>query len=74
MQVGNPAPRRPRMDGGGTGHAQRSIAHRLSYAFGARAGMTSRAEDGYYRCELVVPIQPQGVAGTRDATTQDDAA
>src|SRR5690606_18219018 len=36
----------------GAGHAQRSIAHRLGYAFGTRARMASGWRDGYYRCEL----------------------
>ncbi|MGH8030956.1 MAG: sensor histidine kinase, partial [Luteimonas sp.] len=40
----------------GTGHAQRSIAHRLGYAFGARATMRSAWQDGVYRCELRLPL------------------
>lgn len=40
----------------GAGHAQRSIAHRLGYAFGSRARMTSAWHDGYYRCELDLPL------------------
>ncbi|HET6430882.1 sensor histidine kinase [Dyella sp.] len=55
LAVENPAPPQPH-DGGGAHHAQQSIGHRLAYAFGPRAGMTSRADPGYYRCELTVPV------------------
>ena len=41
---------------GGTGHAQRSIAHRLAYAFGPRARVTGRWHEGYYLAELRVPV------------------
>jgi two-component system sensor histidine kinase AlgZ len=41
---------------GGAGHAQRSIGHRLAYAFGPRAGLTAAGEAGYYRCELRIPM------------------
>ena len=54
VRIGNPAP--PPADGGGARHAQRSIGHRLAYAFGPRARMTTQWQDGYYRCELTVPI------------------
>jgi len=40
----------------GSGHAQRSIAHRLAYAFGPRARMTARWHEGYYLAELRVPV------------------
>lgn len=40
----------------GAGHAQRSIAHRLGYAFGPRARMVSAWNEGYYRCELDLPL------------------
>jgi len=40
----------------GAGHAQRSIAHRLGYAFGPRARMASSWHEGYYRCELDLPL------------------
>jgi two-component system sensor histidine kinase AlgZ len=55
--VGNPSLPPPR-DGvvQGAGHAQRSIAHRLGYAFGPRARMTSVWDAGYYRCELSLPL------------------
>ena len=57
LTIRNPAPP-PRADAGGRGaqHAQRSIGHRLTYAFGPRAGMTAAWEEGYYRCELTLPI------------------
>ena len=40
----------------GSGHAQRSIAHRLAYAFGPRARVTGRWHEGYYLAELRVPV------------------
>jgi two-component system, LytTR family, sensor histidine kinase AlgZ len=40
----------------GAGHAQRSIAHRLAYRFGAQARMTAQWRDGYYECEIVLPF------------------
>jgi two-component system, LytTR family, sensor histidine kinase AlgZ len=42
----------------GAGHAQRSIGHRLGYAFGPRARMASGWRDGYYRCEIELPLEP----------------
>lgn len=42
----------------GAGHAQRSIEHRLGYAFGPRARMASGWRDGYYHCEIVLPLEP----------------
>ena len=39
------------------GHAQRSIAHRLDYAFGPRARMTGRWHEGYYLAEFRVPLR-----------------
>ena len=40
----------------GAGHAQRSIAHRLGYAFGPRARMACGWDAGYYACELDLPL------------------
>ena len=40
----------------GTGHAQRSILHRLGYAFGRSARMTSAWREGYYVCEVDLPL------------------
>ncbi|MGY0612774.1 MULTISPECIES: sensor histidine kinase [unclassified Luteimonas] len=40
----------------GAGHAQRSIVHRLGYAFGPRARMTCGWDAGYYACELQLPL------------------
>ena len=59
--VGNPSLPPPAagaaaLDMHGAGHAQRSIAHRLGYAFGPRARMASAWRDGYYRCELDLPL------------------
>src|SRR5207342_678673 len=57
LAVRNPAPPPREGDGScGAQHAQRSIGHRLAYAFGPRAGMTAAWDAGYYRCELKVPI------------------
>ena len=44
----------------GAGHAQRSIGHRLGYAFGPRARMTTGWEAGYYGCELRLPLGEHG--------------
>jgi two-component system sensor histidine kinase AlgZ len=52
----SPAPRERDAGNGGAQHAQRSIGHRLAYAFGPRARMTTGWEQGYYRCELFVPV------------------
>ena len=59
IAIGNPAPL-PRNGGDGSGarHAQRSIGDRLAYAFGARAGLTAHRGEGYYRCEIRVPVMP----------------
>ena len=40
----------------GAGHAHRSIAHRLGYAFGPRARMACGWDGGYYACELELPL------------------
>ena len=40
----------------GAGHAQRSIAHRIGYAFGPRARMACGWDAGYYACELELPL------------------
>lgn len=59
IRIGNPSPP-PAAPGEpvvqGAGHAQRSIAHRLGYAFGPRARMASAWSGGYYRCELDLPL------------------
>lgn len=58
VAVGNPAP--PPRPGDatqhGARHAQRSIGDRLAHAFGPKAGLTATHVDGYYRCELQVPM------------------
>ena len=40
----------------GAGHAQRSIAHRLTYRFGPQARVTSGWSDGYYASEITLPL------------------
>jgi len=60
LRVRNPAP--PPQESSlaalhrGAGHAQRSIAHRLAYRFGPQARVTSGWNDGYYGCEVTLPI------------------
>ncbi|MDQ3494642.1 MAG: histidine kinase [Pseudomonadota bacterium] len=41
---------------GGAAHAQRNIQHRLAHAFGPRARMATEAGEGYYHCELSLPL------------------
>ncbi len=59
VTIGNPCP--PTADIAasthGNGHAQQSIAHRLRYRFGAATSMVARHADGYYACELTLPVQ-----------------
>jgi two-component system sensor histidine kinase AlgZ len=59
IEVSNPMPAAESPGSGGNGHAQRSIGHRLAYAFGPEARMTAAADAGYYRVELRVPA-PKG--------------
>ena len=54
--VSNRAPPPDGSAGTGARHAQESIGHRLSYFFGPRARMTAGWHEGYYRCELSIPI------------------
>jgi two-component system sensor histidine kinase AlgZ len=58
VEVRNPAPPPREREAGSVGahHAQSSIGHRLAYAFGPQAGMTSGWREGYYRCELRIPL------------------
>lgn len=60
IRVRNPAPdpdarALPLMQG--AGHAQRNIAHRLAWRFGPAARMTGAWADGYYACDIYVPVQ-----------------
>ncbi|WP_425603247.1 sensor histidine kinase [Luteimonas endophytica] len=56
LRVRNPS-LPPQADGPhGAGHAQRSIGHRLVYAFGPRARMTCGWNGGYYACEIELPL------------------
>ena len=54
--VSNRAPPPDGSAGSGARHAQESIGHRLAYFFGPRARMTAGWHEGYYRCELSIPI------------------
>ncbi len=57
IRVRNPAPPpQSPTTGNGAGHAQRNIGHRLAYAFGPRARMTAGWTEGYYACELSLPL------------------
>jgi len=44
----------------GAGHAQRSIAHRLAFAFGSRARMHYGWNDGRYACTIQLPVPTGG--------------
>ncbi len=56
IRIGNPCPRLPESTREGNRHAQSSVAQRLAYAFGPRAGMTVATREGYYSCELRLPL------------------
>lgn len=60
IRVRNPAPD-PQAPGlalaCGAGHAQHSIGHRLAWRFGSAARMTAGWSEGYYACQVTVPIQ-----------------
>ncbi|GAA4855328.1 sensor histidine kinase [Luteimonas vadosa] len=59
IRIRNPAPPRTTIGDGasqGSGHAQRSIGHRLQYAYGPRARMACRQDGSYYDCELSLPL------------------
>lgn len=57
VSLRNPAPPPSReRDGQRAGHAQVSVAQRLAYRYGSRAGMTAAYDAGYYRCELWLPL------------------
>ena len=55
LQVRNPSPV-PRESDAGNRHAQDSIAQRLAYHFGADVRMTRRFNDGFYLCEIELPL------------------
>ena len=42
----------------GAGHAQRSIGHRLAWRFGPQARVTAGWAQGYYACEVTLPVPP----------------
>jgi len=60
LRVRNPAP--PPQDAAaaslhrGAGHAQHSIAHRLAWLFGPQARVTAGWADGYYACDVTLPL------------------
>lgn len=63
IAVSNPAPEKQPAGSGGSGHALRSIGHRLAYAFGTEARMTGAWGAGYYRAELRLPVRKEEAAG-----------
>jgi two-component system, LytTR family, sensor histidine kinase AlgZ len=59
IRVRNPAPdpqARALPLANGAGHAQRNIAHRLAWRYGPGARMTGDWADGYYACDITVPV------------------
>ncbi|MEO6366178.1 MAG: histidine kinase [Luteimonas sp.] len=58
VRIRNPAPVVDEFTPHGSGHALRSIAHRLAYMFGPRARMTATPADGYYVCDIQLPLVP----------------
>ena len=60
LRVRNPAPPPPDPSVAslhqGAGHAQRSIAHRLAWRFGPQVRVTAGWADGYYACEVMLPL------------------
>ncbi|MFL6591362.1 MAG: sensor histidine kinase [Luteimonas sp.] len=65
ITVSNRSPQPDGTAGSGARHAQRSIGHRLAYAFGPRARMTAGWVDGYYHCELVIPVPAEQRTASR---------
>ncbi|MBO9717671.1 MAG: histidine kinase [Pseudoxanthomonas sp.] len=60
LRVRNPAPPQDPAHASphrGAGHAQRSIAHRLAWRFGPQARVTAGWSDGYYACEVTLPLE-----------------
>lgn len=53
----------------GAGHAQRSIAHRLGFAFGPRARMRYGWNEGCYACTIELPVPMDGTMQLRGAPT-----
>ncbi len=62
ISIANPAPAAQAAGSGGNRHAQRSIGHRLAYAFGPEARMTAGWDAGYYRVELRLPVPKEDTA------------
>ncbi|HHW4679318.1 MAG TPA: sensor histidine kinase [Xylella sp.] len=55
ITIVNPAPS-PEGGRAGACHAQASIAHRLGYRFGPVTRMTGFWSEGYYTCDIVLPL------------------
>lgn len=60
IEVANPSLPPDDAPAQGAGHAQRSIAHRLGFAFGPRARMRYGWNDGRYACTIQVPVPTEG--------------
>ncbi len=56
LAVGNPVPDRSLPVSTRGGHAQDSVIQRLRHRYGPAASMTVEHGDGYYRCELSIPL------------------
>jgi two-component system sensor histidine kinase AlgZ len=63
VRIGNPALPPARERDAGNQHALVSIAQRLAYRFGPRAMLTHTFADGYYVCELCLPMVPDEASG-----------
>jgi len=60
IEVANPSLPPDDAPAQGAGHAQRSIAHRLGFAFGPRARMRYGWNDGRYACTIQLPVPTEG--------------
>lgn len=61
IEIRNPALPPSQQPTAGTGHAQRSIGHRLRWRFGGGATMRAGWADGVYACRLELPLGTEGM-------------
>ena len=60
IRIVNPAPQpgtQAPLVVAGAGHAQARISHRLAFQFGAGARMAAGWSEGYYACEITLPLK-----------------
>lgn len=69
IEVANPSLPPDDAPAQGAGHAQRSIAQRLGFAFGPRARMRYGWNDGRYACTIQVPVPMDGTASVPGGRT-----